>query len=133
MSIIIASLLHNPQSGLWYAQIYFLNITEMVPYLIWVPDFFGPQEIWSSHENHFTTFLCREKLPGAQSSRGPKKPGSQMWSGTISVIAYFLSRAKSEHFCSTTLNSVHPKCKFNKKSFNVFLTSNYSPNSTINF
>ena len=26
-------------------------ITEMVPDLIWAPDFFGPQEIWSLHEN----------------------------------------------------------------------------------
>ena len=50
----------------------------MVPYLIWVPDFFGPQEIWSPHENHFTTFLCREKnfqgpkVLGDQKSQGPK-------------------------------------------------------------
>ena len=31
-------------------------ITAMVPKLIWAPDFFGPQEIWSPHENHHMTF-----------------------------------------------------------------------------
>lgn len=87
-----------------------------------------PRNLVPSWESFYNIFM-QGKLPGAQSSRGPKKPGSQMWLGTISVIAYFLSRAKSEHFCSSTLNSVHSKCKFNKASFNVFLTSNYSPNS----
>ena len=104
-------------------------------YLKWSPISFGP--LTFSAPKKFGPFMriilrhfyAGKKLPGAKSSRGPKKSGSQMWLGTISVIAYFLSRAKSEHFCSSTLNSVHSKCKFNKASFNVFLTSNYSPNS----
>ena len=67
--------------------------TEMVPNLIWAPDFFGPQEVlvpekyrlrenWSLHENHHMTFSF-----GDQISRGTKKSGYQMRSVTISVTA----------------------------------------------
>ena len=43
-------------------------VTEMVPYLIWAPDFFGPQEIWALHEKHYIAFSCRDQI-----SRWPKK------------------------------------------------------------
>ena len=75
----------------------------MVPNLIWAPDFFGPQEIWSPknlgckkfgpweiwtpHKNHYMAFSCRGQI-----YRGPKKSGAQMRMGTISAVALFLVR-----------------------------------------
>ena len=86
---------------------------EMVPDLIWAPDFFGPQEIWSLRnlgptkvgscmKMLYNDFHARINFLGAQTSRGPnflgpkfigdqiswgpKKSGAQMSSGTISVI-----------------------------------------------
>ena len=80
----------------------------MVTDLIWAPDFFGLQEIWSLRNfgpkkfGHFyegTKFLGDQvsqgpnflgpKLLGDQISWGPKKSGAQMRTGTISVIASF--------------------------------------------
>ena len=37
-------------------------VTEIVPYLIWAPDFFGPQEIWALHEKHYIAFSCRDQI-----------------------------------------------------------------------
>ena len=45
----------------------FTDVTEMVPNLIWAPDFFGPQEVWAPrnmdpkkfgppHESHHIAF-----------------------------------------------------------------------------
>ena len=34
----------------------------MVLKLIWAPDFFGPQEIWSPRENHCTAFSYRAQI-----------------------------------------------------------------------
>ena len=68
--------------GLWTPnETFFQAVTEMVPNLIWSPDFFGPQEVWSRrnmglHENHHMAFSC-----GAQTSRGPKMSGAQIRSG----------------------------------------------------
>ena len=61
---------------------------SMVPKLIWVPDFFGPQEIcdprnlcpekfvskeiWSPHENHYTAFSCRDQISLGPNFSGPK-------------------------------------------------------------
>ena len=42
-----------------------MAVTEMVPDLIWAPDFFGPQEIWSQYENA-SMFHAGTKFPGAQ-------------------------------------------------------------------
>ena len=55
----IAFIVSSFQDGLKSSQVwakmtwseintYFLAITEMVPDIIWAPDFFGPQEIWFS-------------------------------------------------------------------------------------
>ena len=55
-----------------------MAVTEMVPDLIWAPDFFGPQEICSQYENA-SIFHAGTKFPWAQ------KSGAQMISGTISV------------------------------------------------
>ena len=43
----------------------------MVPDLIWVPDFFGPQEILAPYEHHYTVFLGPKKV------RGQKEIGDQ--------------------------------------------------------
>jgi hypothetical protein len=59
----------------------------MVPNLIWAPDFFGPQEIWSPHKNHHMAFSCGAQTSWAQISQGPKKSGAQMRPGPISGIA----------------------------------------------
>ena len=66
-------------------------VNEMVPDLIWAPDFFGPEklklrEIWSLHENHYMAFSW-PKFLRAQISWGPKMSGAQMRLGTISVTA----------------------------------------------
>ena len=79
----------------------------MVPDLIWAPDFFGPQEIWSPrsmapHEP-YDDFHAGLKFLGDQISKGPnllgpkslraqtccelKNSWAQMRLGTISVIA----------------------------------------------
>ena len=57
-------------------------VTEMVPYFIWAPDFFGPQEIWALHGKHYIAFTCRDQI-----SQWPKKSVAQMRSGTISPTA----------------------------------------------
>ena len=67
-------------------------ITEMVPNLIWAPDFFGPQE--TSHHIAFscgTQTSCNpnfsgSKSLGAQISQGPEKSEAQMRLGTIFLI-----------------------------------------------
>ena len=33
--------------GFEFPLVLFAAVTELVPELIWAPDFFGPQEIWS--------------------------------------------------------------------------------------
>ena len=48
-----------------------MAVTEMVPDLIWAPDFFGPQEICSQYESA-SMFHAGTKFPGAQ------KSGAQM-------------------------------------------------------
>ena len=64
-------------------------ITEMVPDLIWAPDFFGSLEIWSpSKFGPFIKKPCDDFrlgtkfigsiLLGAQIFRGPKKSGAQI-------------------------------------------------------
>ena len=63
-------------------------ITEMVPDLIWAPDFFGPREIWSSRNVGPTKFGSGMKMLyndfhegtkflGAQSSQGPNFSGTK--------------------------------------------------------
>ena len=41
----------------------FVAITEMVPDLIWAPDFFGPQEIWALRNLGPKNFGPRMKKP----------------------------------------------------------------------
>ena len=59
-----------------------MAITEMVPDLVWAPDFFGPQEIWSQinfgpknvgtfMKMVYNDFHAGTKFLGAQISRGP--------------------------------------------------------------
>jgi hypothetical protein len=64
-------------------------ITEMVPDLIWAPDFFGPQEIWSLRNLVPKKFgpkevwsLCENAVQRLFSRRdqiswGPKKSGAK--------------------------------------------------------
>ena len=90
-------------------------VTEIVPYLIWAPDFFGPQEIWALHEKHYIAFSCRDQISWspnyfgpnflrAQISWRPKKSGAQMGSGTISVIAFFCPIVSIFFFLPCTKN-----------------------------
>ena len=93
-----------------HAQGQILAITEMVPIIIWAPDFFGPKgflspRIWSPHDyNHMQdhmAFSC-----WAQTCRGPifwgtKKSRAQMRFGTISV------KAKCTDSCHSTQISKH--------------------------
>ena len=65
-----------------------LAITEMVPNLIWAPDFFGPQEIWfrevwAPHKNHYMAFLWRDQISWGASFSGPKFLGTQTSQGPI--------------------------------------------------
>ena len=91
-----------------------MALTGMVPNLIWAPEFLGPHKIWAlrnlgpkkaSFEKAMTTFMrgpyfLGTKFLGAQISQGtnfvgPKKSGSQMRLGTISVIAIKLNLVKN--------------------------------------
>jgi hypothetical protein len=67
----------------------FMAITVMVPNHVWAPNFFGPKEIWSLHENHYMAFLCRDQVSWGQNFSGPKKSGAQKRLATISVIVVF--------------------------------------------
>ena len=78
-------------------------MTEMVPDFIWVPDFFGsggiwflrnlvpekfgPREIWSPDENHYTAFLCEYQISKGPNFLGTKKVRGPNEIGTISVVA----------------------------------------------
>ena len=57
-------------------------ISEMVPDLVWAPDFFGSQM-----KMLYNDFQAENKFLGDQISQQPKKSGVQMRSGTISVLA----------------------------------------------
>ena len=101
-------------------------ITEMVPHLIWAPDFFGPQEIWSLRnlvpkkfgsliKMPYNDFYAGPKFLRDQISRGltswdPKKSGAQMRSGTISVIAQMNTLEAAASF-ENTLNWNSPPKK----------------------
>ena len=34
----------------------------MVPYLIWAPEFLGPQEIWALQEKHYMAFSYSDQI-----------------------------------------------------------------------
>ena len=69
----------------------------MFPDLIWTPDFFGLREIWAPRKLvpalkcYKMIFMHGPNFSGPKLLRdqifwGPKKPGAQMRSGTISVM-----------------------------------------------
>ena len=75
------------------------DVTEMVPYLIWGSDFFGPREIWSPKKNHYMALSCRPKtsltswikLLGAQISQEPIKSGAQSEIGDHFGYCHYLA------------------------------------------
>ena len=71
-------------------------MTEMVPYLIWAQEIWAPrslgpkkldpQEIWSTHENHFNAWT--------KISRGPNSLGTKFLGNQISREPNFLGTKK---------------------------------------
>ena len=70
-------------------------ITEMVPDLIWAPDFFGPQEIWSpskfgpSIKKPCDDFRVGTKFIGVHTSWGPNFSGTKKVRGPNEIGDHF--------------------------------------------
>ena len=60
--------------------------TEMAPYLIWAPGFFGPQAILAPHENDVR---LGTKFLGAQISQGPNFLGAKKVRSPNEIMDHF--------------------------------------------